>query len=51
VAGRLLTDAPLTQLAHESGFTDSAHPTHAWQRSFGLPPSYTRDRSHVHVIR
>lgn len=50
VAARLMNDAPLTQLAHESGFTDSAHLTHAWQRSFGHPPSYTRDPRHVRVI-
>jgi AraC-like DNA-binding protein len=48
-ARRLLSEAPLTELAHEAGFTDSAHLTHSWQRSFGHPPSYTRDTRHVKV--
>jgi AraC-like DNA-binding protein len=48
-AKRLVSEAPLTELAHDAGFADSAHFTRSWQRSFGHPPSYTRDARHVAV--
>jgi len=44
-------ELPLTEIAQRAGFTDSAHLSRTWQRRFGLPPSYLRDRSHVQVIR
>jgi AraC-like DNA-binding protein len=47
---RLLAEVPLTQIAHEAGFTDSAHFTRTWRRSYGHPPSYTRDTGHVRVF-
>ena len=31
--------ASLTEAAHAGGFTDSAHLSHAFRRSFGLTPS------------
>jgi AraC-like DNA-binding protein len=49
-AKRLLSGASLTQLAIDAGFTDSAHFTRSWQRSFGHPPSYTRDTRRVRVV-
>jgi AraC family transcriptional regulator, arabinose operon regulatory protein len=49
-AKRLLSGATLTQLALDAGFTDSAHFTRSWQRSFGQPPSYTRDDRRVRVV-
>lgn len=49
-ARRLVSDVPLTRLAQEAGFSDSAHFTKSWQRRFGHPPSYTRDRRHVRVV-
>lgn len=50
VANRLMSDVSLTELAHDAGFTDSAHLTRSWQRSYGHPPSYTRDSRHVRVF-
>jgi len=49
-ARRLLSETPLTKLALEAGFTDSAHLSHSWQRRFGHPPSYVRDREKVRVV-
>lgn len=43
-------DATLTEIAQRAGFADSAHLSRAWQRRYGLPPSYVRDPSHVRVI-
>jgi AraC family transcriptional regulator, arabinose operon regulatory protein len=43
-------DATLTQIAQLAGFTDSAHLSRAWQRRYGLPPSYVRDGAHVRII-
>jgi AraC-like DNA-binding protein len=40
----------LTDLAHEAGFTDSPQFNRAFQRWFGLSPSYSRDRSKVRVF-
>ncbi len=49
-AGRLMADIRLTDLALEAGFTDSAHLARTWQRTYGHPPSYTRDTRHVRVF-
>lgn len=49
-AQRLMSETPLTRLALDVGFTDSAHLTRSWQRSFGHPPSYARDSRHVRVV-
>lgn len=49
-ANRLLSRASPTELAAEAGFTDSAHLTRSWQRSYGHPPSSTRDARHVRVV-
>lgn len=38
-AGHLQGGASLTQAAHAAGFTDSAHLSHAFRRTFGLTPS------------
>ncbi|MFP2910875.1 helix-turn-helix transcriptional regulator [Pyxidicoccus sp. 3LFB2] len=38
-AGHLQRGASLTQAAHAAGFTDSAHLSHAFRRTFGLAPS------------
>ena len=43
-------EATLTEIAQLAGFTDSAHLSRAWQRRYGLPPSYVRDRSHVRIF-
>ena len=40
----------LTEIAQLAGFSDSAHLSRAWQRRYGLPPSYLRDRSHVRIF-
>ncbi len=38
-AGHLQRGATLTEAAHAAGFTDSAHLSHAFRRTFGLTPS------------
>lgn len=40
----------LTGIAHESGFTDSAHLSHTWQRAYGLSPSFVRHDNSVQAI-
>lgn len=49
-AARLHEDCKLTEIALESGFTDSAHLSRTWQRSYGLPPSYIRNPKHVRLF-
>lgn len=39
----------LTEIAQLAGFSDSAHLSRAWQRRYGLTPSYLRDNRHVRV--
>ena len=39
-AAQLLAGATLTDAAHAAGFHDSAHFTHAFRQTFGLPPSF-----------
>lgn len=48
MAWRLLqgTDLNVTEIAHETGFYDSAHFTHLFSRAFGRPPSHFRSTSH-----
>jgi AraC family transcriptional regulator of arabinose operon len=38
---------PLTDIAHATGFADSAHLTRIFQSSYGINPSYLMDRSCV----
>ena len=40
---------PLTDIAHDCGFSDSAHMSHTYQQHFGLPPSFLADASRVKV--
>lgn len=40
---------PLTDIAHECGFSDSAHMSHTYQQHFGLPPSFLADAKRVAV--
>ena len=40
---------PLTDIAHECGFSDSAHMSHTYQQHFGLPPSFLADTKRVAV--
>ncbi|MEK8051853.1 helix-turn-helix domain-containing protein [Ideonella sp. DXS22W] len=40
----------LTGIAHEAGFTDSAHLSHTWQRTYGLSPSFVRHDNSVQAI-
>lgn len=40
---------PLTDIAHECGFSDSAHMSHTYQQYFGLPPSFLADTQRVAV--
>ena len=40
---------PLTEIAHECGFSDSAHMSHTYQQHFGLPPSFLADTKRVAV--
>ena len=49
-AARLHEDCKLTDIALESGFTDSAHLSRTWQRCYGLSPSYIRDPKHVQLF-
>ncbi|MEP5226463.1 MAG: AraC family transcriptional regulator, partial [Marinobacter sp.] len=35
----------ITEVAHAAGFTDSAHLSRTYQRWFGQPPSYSRNRN------
>ncbi|MCH2558363.1 MAG: helix-turn-helix transcriptional regulator [Alcanivorax sp.] len=41
----------LTDIAHAAGFTDSAHLSRTYQRWFGQPPSYSRNRNYVRIVR
>lgn len=38
-AGRLAEGASITRAAHDAGFVDGAHMTHAFKRTFGLSPT------------
>ena len=40
---------PLTDIAHDCGFSDSAHMSHTYQQHFGLPPSFLADAGRVAV--
>ena len=43
-------EATLTEIAQLAGFTDSAHLSRAWQRRYGLAPSYLRNSEHVRIF-
>ena len=47
----LHSDRSITEIAHAAGFTDSAHLSRTYQRWFGQPPSYSRNRNNVRVMR
>lgn len=49
-AQRFKEPVTLTGIAHEAGFTDSAHLSHTWQRSYGLSPSFVRHDNSVQAI-
>jgi AraC-like DNA-binding protein len=49
-AARLHEDCKLTDIALDAGFTDSAHLSRTWQRTYGLAPSYIRDSRHVRIV-
>lgn len=40
VSSLLSSGLTLTEMAAAAGFTDSAHLSNAWQRTYGAPPSY-----------
>ncbi|GKS90278.1 AraC family transcriptional regulator [Acidovorax sp. SUPP2539] len=46
----LATARPLTDAALAGGFADSAHMSHAFQRCFGLPPSFLARAGQVSVV-
>jgi AraC-like DNA-binding protein len=45
-----LRGGTLTEIAHAAGFADSSHLCRSWQASYGLSPSYARDRSRVRIF-
>jgi len=47
----LHSNLSITEVAHAAGFTDSAHLSRTYQRWFGQPPSYSRNRNNVRVMR
>ncbi|ERS13568.1 helix-turn-helix domain-containing protein [Alloalcanivorax xenomutans] len=47
----LHSDRSITEIAHAAGFTDSAHLSRTYQRWFGQPPSYSRNRRYVRILR
>ena len=47
----LHSNRSITEIAYSAGFTDSAHLSRTYQRWFGQPPSYSRNRNHVSVFR
>ena len=49
-AGRMVVGARLTDIAHEVGFTDSAHLSRTWRRTYGFAPSYVTDGTKVRVV-
>lgn len=44
-SGRTLTD-----IAHATGFTDSAHLSHTFKQSYGISPSHLMDRKYVETF-
>ena len=47
----LHSNLSITEIAHTAGFTDSSHLSRTYQRWFGQPPSYSRNRNHVRILR
>src|SRR5262249_41369160 len=43
VTASLLATRSITEVAHEAGFTDSAHLSRTFQEIYGIPPSYLND--------
>lgn len=41
----------ITEIAHTTGFADSAHLSRTYRRWFGQPPSYSRNRNHVRIFQ
>jgi AraC-like DNA-binding protein len=51
-AGRQFgADRSLTGIAHEAGYTDSAHLSRTWHRVYGLSPSQVRQHNSVQASR
>jgi AraC family transcriptional regulator of arabinose operon len=46
----LKQDTTLTGIAHEVGFTDSAHLSRTWRKAYGLSPSWVRRDNSVQAI-
>ncbi len=46
--GELITDASLTEIAHNLGFTDASHFTRVYRDLFGVPPSNLRGMFEIH---
>jgi AraC family transcriptional regulator of arabinose operon len=49
-AARMAVGARLTQIAHDVGFTDSAHLSRTWRRTYGFAPSRITDGTKVRVL-
>jgi AraC-like DNA-binding protein len=49
-AARMAVGARLTHIAHEVGFTDSAHLSRTWRRTYGFAPSRITDGTKVRVL-
>lgn len=49
-AAHFKTPVSLTGIAHEAGFSDSAHLSHTWRRTYGLSPSFVRSDNSVQAI-
>ena len=47
VTASLLATHSMTEVAHEAGFTDSAHLCRTFQDIYGIPPSYIANEQHV----
>ena len=47
---RIVMDEPLTYVAHQCGFADSAHLTRTFQAFYAIQPSRLRDRNYVQAV-
>ncbi|MBV61627.1 MAG: hypothetical protein CMH65_10030 [Nevskiales bacterium] len=47
---RIVLGEPLTQVAHQCGFADSAHLTRTFQAFYAIRPSLLRDRNYVQAV-
>ena len=49
--GLLGSGRSLTEIAHESGFSDSAHFSRTFQKTLGIPPSFMADGRFIQVFQ